>query len=159
LIRLSLLAFFILSLFLFSSCTTFSKKDCEKKSWYQVGYDSGFNGEIPGESYQYYKRECGEVHHVEPDSKAFDNGYNTGIRYFCTPSRGLSFGRAGGSYAGVCPRELEEAFLAKYQLGRIEYTGNRLEGLEREVGELKSELQQKDQRIKDLEERLKDPKY
>lgn len=142
-----------------SGCSTYSKKTCEQKDWEVAGMDAAEKG-IPKEyEISHFQNTCGRDHGIQPNEAIFNHGYEMGLQNFCTPSNALNFARQGGMYNNTCPAEKEKAFLEKYQLGRIEYTGNRLHSLEQEVEILRRENSQKDMRIRELERRLAQPRY
>ncbi len=53
------------------------------------------------------------------------NGYQDGLKFFCTPSNGLQWGIQGKQYFNICPKKDEFLFLKKYQKGLILYKKNK----------------------------------
>ena len=148
--RVSMMLFFAFCV----GCSTFSRKDCEVMDWTAQGYKSAISGQSTAGPIAYFQRECGQENGIQPDTRLFNIGYEQGLKVFCSPEGGQLFGRSGGLYENTCPPNLEKLFLEKYQLGRIEYTGSRIQQLENEVYNLRNEISLKDQRISELEARI-----
>ncbi len=47
--------------------------------------------------------------------------YKKGINDYCAKTNGQNAGSSGKKYQGVCPKELEPAFLVEYRIGRKRY--------------------------------------
>jgi len=71
--------------------------------------------------------------------------YTEGLRLFCTPSNAYRFGSSGGVYQDVCPKEVEEDWLAEYRKGRKIWLKAVIEEKEREVARLNSEIMRLEQ--------------
>ena len=99
-----------------------------------------------------------------PSEALYFDGWNRGIRQFCTPDNGARWGRQGRTYSGSCPAELGTGFSDRYREGRLvwaaEQTLQRLQGeqQDRQRGEEKakddtSRAQLRDQ-LRSLDRRL-----
>ena len=149
--KLKLKCLMAATLLLLGGCNTLTREDCEATNWGGVGYNAAFNGKKATQALEKQHRQCDADYGVRPDFKAIEIGYKDGLENFCNRNRGRSFGAGGGSYRDTCPATKEADFLSGYQLGRIEYTGNRMHALEEEVEDLRSEVRRRDNRINDLE--------
>lgn len=142
-------------LLLVSACTTFSKEQCASFDWYERGYETAMKGNPEYTGYGFYQKECGQVHGIQPVKEKFTTGFGKGVERFCTPENGMSYGLSGARYQGICPEKLEGPFLAKYQLGKIEFTGMKMQQMEGEMDRLRHDNYQKERKIEDLERRLR----
>lgn len=122
-------------LLLNSGCVTVSEHSpCDKLDWYEIGRQDGVAGERPT-VFETHVREC-QARRSRPDQEIYLNGYNAGLVEFCSPQGGLEAGKAGRSYAQVCPEHLERRFLPAYEVGR------NIHLLERENADIESRIQE-----------------
>lgn len=140
----------LLTLTCLVGCTTISKQECESINWYEKGFKAGIHGGPVSNALVTYNRTCASKHGVEPNVKAIDDGYTAGLKALCTPEGGLRFGKVGGSYNSVCPKEVEDAFLKQYQIGLSYYSASRIRNLESEVKQLRTDLNYRDMEINRL---------
>ncbi|MDO6387209.1 DUF2799 domain-containing protein [Uliginosibacterium sp. 31-12] len=101
---------------LLAGCSTLSEDECRQGDWERVGYRDGQNGQAP-ERISTHRKSC-SVYRLEPDETAWRLGRERGLNFYCTPANGLSAGRRGERYAGVCPERSEAAFLRGFEAGR-----------------------------------------
>jgi hypothetical protein len=66
--------------------------------------------------------------------------YTEGLRVFCEAENGYHFGAGGGVYENVCPKELENAWLAQYRKGRRIYLTNMISEKEQEQMRLNTQI-------------------
>jgi len=99
-----------------AGCAGMDRKECQLADWRAVGYEDGSRG-MASSRFGEYRRECSD-HGVAPDFTAYQDGRNAGLAEYCQPSRGFQEGARGATYAGVCPPELEDAFVINYDRGR-----------------------------------------
>lgn len=99
-----------------AGCSSLSEKECLTADWESVGYRDGSRGYDAGRVADHGEA-CAEVD-VKPDRAQYEAGRVRGLEFFCTGSNGVRIGRQGGSYAGVCPADLEPGFLRGYDIGR-----------------------------------------
>lgn len=110
----------LVALFAMQGCATMSQEECETGDWYAIGYEDGAQGRN-AERIGKYRKSCAE-HNITPDLGAYQDGRKEGLREFCQPQTGFAAGRRGYSYSGICPADLEPAFVAAYQEGRHLYS-------------------------------------
>jgi hypothetical protein len=109
----------VFTLLLLQGCASIGRDECQVADWYTVGLEDGARGAAP-DAIARYRKACAE-HGVTPDLNAYMSGRAEGLASFCTPGSGFNVGAQGGAYAGVCPPELESAFLEAYGSGRKLY--------------------------------------
>jgi len=102
-----------------AGCGGMSANECELADWRAVGYEDGANGQST-DRFGSYRKRCAK-HEVSPDFQAYKSGRNEGLREYCQPANGYREGTRGVRYVGVCPADLEPAFMASYQDGRELY--------------------------------------
>ncbi len=129
--------FGILGLLLVAGCSTYSKKDCEAKDWYQEGFASAREGHTD-DRIAHYQKSCSEEHGVAVNSTQFNEGFQKGLVYFCTEQHGRNFGREGKVYRGTCPKEAEASFLKTYESGRLDFLVQKVSSLESEISDLRT---------------------
>ncbi len=84
---------FVSSVFLFSSCANyFIKKDCEKKNWYQVGYDAALRGERISNDPDV--SQCRKVD-AEISESQLDVGFKAGMSRYCQAEGVFQTGKNG----------------------------------------------------------------
>lgn len=130
-------------------CASMSRNECVTADWYTIGYEGGIRGQREAQISQ-YRKACAE-HGVTPDLARYLEGRDVGLRRFCEPRNGYRLGRAGKSYGGVCPRELEREFLQAYGAGRelydsqqrIKRLGRRIKAREADLKSAREEIAEK----------------
>ncbi|PIT99265.1 MAG: hypothetical protein COT74_09665 [Bdellovibrionales bacterium CG10_big_fil_rev_8_21_14_0_10_45_34] len=137
-------------LFLFSSCTTLSQKDCESMDWYSKGKSDGVAGDSANKFAKYSSR-CDE-HGIQPDKPKYQEGYAAGLAIFCTFDSGENFGLSGSSYQGVCSGDSEKDFLKGFHIGQKEF---RLQTKEAELANREKELRKQSADLDRKQEFLK----
>jgi hypothetical protein len=100
---------------LFSGCASLSKSACESDSWYEIGVRDGAAGHGQ-ERFADHAAACAK-HGISGDRDRWLAGREQGLQRYCTARSGVDVGRHNGSYGGVCPMELEPAFLDGLRLG------------------------------------------
>lgn len=157
---------FWLLLFAFGmeGCATLSKGQCLGGDWRKIGYNDAVQG-YSSDRIGGHQKAC-EKYQVAPDRETYLSGYRQGLVRYCTPESGWQVGRQGHSYAGICPGDLEPAFLKNYQLGQESYRLHQdIERLERDIANDEREMGQQNcpeekrrelrLRIRDRERRLR----
>ena len=138
------------------SCTTITKNDCDLTDWKAYGARDAADGEI---LYWYKKREaeCKE-HGVAPNKAEYLEGYNAGLKKYCTFENGRVLGTRDEDLKDVCPPDLVQAFTEGWRKGQIEFQeAKRLEELKRrqkEIAEKELELAAKEAKMKELAKTL-----
>lgn len=99
-----------------TGCAGMSEQACLVSDWRAVGFEEGATGRSVT-SIGHYRQACSK-HGVTPDLDAYRAGHAEGVEIYCRPNNGFEVGRSGATYQGVCPANLESAFLANYESGR-----------------------------------------
>jgi len=102
-----------------TGCAGMSEQACLVSDWRAVGFEDGATGRSVTTIGRY--RESCSKHGVTPDLDAYRAGHAEGVEIYCRPNNGFEVGRSGATYQGVCPADLESAFLANYDSGRRLY--------------------------------------
>jgi hypothetical protein len=118
-LRLKICSLIALAIFLIQGCATLSKEECLSADWHTIGYEDGSRG-VANQRIRKHREACAE-HGIAPDFEGYMAGHREGVRQYCVPARGFSLGRSGKHYNGVCPTDLENAFLAAFDEGRAVY--------------------------------------
>ena len=132
-----------------SACAAgLSKEECAAADWRSIGYEDGVRGQSEARIAQ-HRKACAK-HGVTLELDAYRGGWEEGVRRYCQPGNGYHEGRTGKHYAGVCPGDLEGAFLDAYRAGRERYS------LEAEVRRIKRTLASRHARLDDIEVDMRD---
>lgn len=146
--RLILGSIALLTFVLSQGCATLSKEECLSADWRIIGYEDGSRG-FSSQRISQHREACND-HGITPDFDAYLDGHGQGIRKYCVPAKGFALGRSGKRYGGICPGDLEGAFLAAYDEGKAVYQ------LGKEIGELQKEVRQARNEQDSLYEELQD---
>lgn len=136
----------LLGLGLTSGCASMSKDECLTADWYAIGFEDGAKG-FDSSAVARHRKACAKAG-VTANFRAWEKGRQEGVRQFCTPARGYDVGHSGGNYNGVCPADLEDAFLAAYGEGRELWT------LEQGVRDIEQQLRRTESQLARAQERL-----
>jgi hypothetical protein len=120
--------------------------ECRTADWRAIGYEDG----VQGQSAAYFgtRRKACADHGITANFDAYLAGRAEGLAQFCRPQNGYQIGMQGHHYPGVCPAELEDAFLAAHADGYGVYErGAALDHIRRR-------LHHSQQRAKSIEYRL-----
>jgi hypothetical protein len=140
----------------FAGCSSMSAKECRATDWRMVGYEDGVVG-YSGNRIGQYRKRCGE-HGITPDLNSYQLGRDQGLREFCKPLNGFRAGARGNGYNGVCPAELDAAFMDAYQSGRQLHTlRSRVGSTVNEIASMRDELDLIDQDLISVGARILDP--
>ncbi|GAB2877208.1 hypothetical protein GCM10027046_01300 [Uliginosibacterium flavum] len=143
--RFALYATLLASLFVLNGCATLSEQDCRSGDWAAVGYRDGQNGR-PQSRLDEHRKACSE-YGIKPNPRVYEEARERGLNFYCTPANGLSVGRRGEHYAGVCPDWSEGGFLQSYEVGRDVFEARqRLERLESEQRDIEMRLRKADKK-------------
>jgi len=126
-------------------CSTMSADECETADWRTIGYEDGAAGR-EASAISRHRKACAE-HGVTANFDAYKQGHQEGLRQFCRPANGYQAGRKGATYKGVCPRDMEDEYLAAYEDGYEHFR------LEKDVKNIQRDIRRVD---KDLEEAQED---
>jgi hypothetical protein len=102
-------------LFAIAGCAGMDAEECATADWRAIGYEDG----VQGQSAAYFgtHRKACAGHGVRVDFDAYLAGRAAGVAHFCRPQNGYQLGLQGEPDAGICPAELEGAFLAAHADG------------------------------------------
>lgn len=126
-------------LVLAAGCATLDKNECLRADWYAIGLEDGARGR-PVERLGEHRRACAE-HGVTLQTERYLAGRNEGLKSYCTYEKGFSVGRAGQSYAGVCPAGVAGNFTAGFQRGKeIHDLRRRLDTVQEQIRKTKAAL-------------------
>jgi hypothetical protein len=126
-----------------AGCSGMSASECELADWRAVGYEDGSRGRS-SEVFASHRKNCAK-HDVAPDFAAYQSGRESGLREYCQPAKGFREGARGAEYVGVCPADLENAFLDGYYEGRTLYQ------LEYAVNSTTRQIEARQSRMKRIE--------
>ena len=101
---------------LVAGCSGMSEQACVTSDWRTVGFEDGTVGRSEA-TIGRYRQQCAE-HGIAPDLESYRVGHADGVQVYCRESNGFAVGHSGATYQGVCPADLERAFIAEYNAGR-----------------------------------------
>jgi hypothetical protein len=149
---------------LITGCAAMSEKECQTADWRDQGMKDALNGHDRSRLVD-VRKACAKAGVVPSEALYFD-GWNWGIRQFCTPDNGARWGRQGHIYSGSCPAELGTGFSDRYREGRrawdAEQTAQRLQSeqqnKQRALEEAKDDTSRRQLRdqLRSLDRRLAD---
>jgi hypothetical protein len=99
-----------------NGCATQDKNECFHADWFSIGYKDGTRGFKTSRIGQ-HRQACAR-YGVTPDFETYEKGRRQGLAEWCTPRNGYVMGAAGRQYDGVCPKNLEPAYLEAYSQGK-----------------------------------------
>tara|TARA_R110002126_G_scaffold13873_15_gene59280 strand:+ start:3017 stop:3634 length:618 start_codon:yes stop_codon:yes gene_type:complete len=115
--KLNLIMLLVIGAFVLNACATLSKEECLAADWRVIGQNDGTNGFAPQERFAGHVKACSKIG-VTPDQTLWNQGYQSGLVRYCTPTNGLNVGEAGKPYANVCPLDKSPKFIQAYNLGK-----------------------------------------
>lgn len=108
-----------IALFILQGCASTDHKDTFGMDWHAIGYADGMRGE-PAERFRSHLS-GGKAQSTTAGVRAYHAGRAAGLRIYCDPSNGFALGARGGRYTGICPTDLEPAFIETYAMGRLQH--------------------------------------
>lgn len=133
-----------------------NKDECKLANWELIGYEDGGNGQTQAQIGK-HRTACAK-HGVAPDLSAYQKGHARGVRAFCNPNRGFTLGSNGAHYRGMCPKDLEPAFLNAYRAGkRVHVARQQVRVLNNKLNTNKTELKTAKAQLKNKEGLLISP--
>ncbi len=136
--RLKLLIIAVFPL-IFTACASLNEDECKLANWEAIGYEDGNKGY--GQAQIGKHRSACAKHGVAPDLATYQQGHQRGARAFCNPSRAYSMGKRGSQYKGMCPKDLEPAFIKAYRAGKkVHLASQRVKALQDKNNKQESEL-------------------
>ena len=125
-----------------------NESECINADWRIIGMEDGADGRLP--SYLGEHRSACAYYNITPDLDAYMQGHEIGVQQYCTPANGYAAGQRGNKYNGVCPLQLEAAFLEAYDHGYEHYA------IQSEIDDIESSIRYKSRRIDELKEEIVD---
>lgn len=127
-------------------CTTLTKEECLTLDWRTLGYEDGVAGYSGGRIGQ-HRKACAK-HGVAPNLAEYQLGREAGLREYCVPTNGFRLGAQGSGYGGLCPEDLDHAFVAAYESGRHLYMlQSRVQSAVARLSSKRGELEEIEQEI------------
>ena len=142
----------LFGLILISGCASMSADECRFADWRTVGYEDGRTGSTGrlGD----HSKACAKVA-ITPDLDQYELGRAEGLRQYCVPAKGYETGSNGRSYNGVCPADLEPAFVEALEDGRVMHRFEKaVSDLQSEINDIERDLDDDEDDIRDLEREL-----
>ncbi len=140
-------------LLLLAGCATMNEDECRSADWYSVGFEDGAHGRPT--SYIGNHREACAEYGISPRADSYRDGWNQGIRNYCTPRNGYQEGMYGRSRGAECPADLAYEFNDAYQYGQHIYMLDReLSAIDQDTRTAQNELKQITQESARIEKRL-----
>ena len=124
-----------------------SEAECRSASWEGVGRADGAKGGAPA-GISRHEQACSS-YGVSPDREAYERGRAAGVQTYCLPGNGYALGEAGTKYTGVCPADLEDRFLDRYEYG------GRVREARQLVTNTSSRIYTIDKRLEEINKKLK----
>lgn len=116
----------ILLLFLvLCSCQSTAFKKCKNLNWRDFGRASASLGLNKNLTFLKQDKSC-QNYKVPSDRLAYEEGYQDGLKFYCSTKSGFDSGKNGINYEGICPKHKEFVFFKGYYKGRIIYLERRL---------------------------------
>lgn len=143
-----------------------NRQECLAGEWREAGYTDALKG-YATDRLSSHAEACAK-YGIDSNNTLYTEGYDEGLKEYCQPEVGFNRGRNKNDYRGICPVDLEPAFLQGYIKGlqRALFTLNhdysdtrndlrnaRIRRLHAETSEHKHRI---DQRIHQLEQELRD---
>ncbi len=128
-----------------AGCQTMSPTECKIANWQQMGQQDG----SAGRSEQIAQRvdSCSEQNVAVATNAVsqYRQGYQQGLKYYCTPAQVLDAALTGSSNISICPLATQAALKPAARLGsRVHETREAVERLDHEQQKIERELAQKD---------------
>lgn len=127
-----------------TACASMSANECEFSDWYTIGFEDGSRG-LTSDAVSGRRKACAR-HGFGIDFASYQEGREAGLKEFCQPQRGFDAGSAGQRYRGVCPSDLEPAFLDAYE------EGAQLHTLRAAVAQVDSQINSRERELERLHE-------
>ncbi len=114
-VRIFLYSLALIATFSLVSCSTITKKDCEKDMM-TLGLQQGRAGSPKKYTDDLRNRCMGS--HPNINLEAYEKGFYQGWTEYCLPNRAFEMGKKADRYFSFCPAEREAQFREKYLIGK-----------------------------------------
>ncbi|HLE12292.1 MAG: hypothetical protein A2504_14760 [Bdellovibrionales bacterium RIFOXYD12_FULL_39_22] len=131
-------SFIIASVIFLCSCSHYDlgREECQSISWETRGLEDGESGLVL-ENFEKYRISC-QQHQVTPNKVLYENGYNAGIKLYCSDTNIEELARKGG-FNPIC-KKIDNLFLEKFSNRRIKILEEQISALTGEVSNLRGQL-------------------
>ncbi len=126
---------------LLGGCESMSESECRAADWGRVGFKDGAAG-VAEQRLAAYTEDCGKIG-VRPDSRAYRQGWDTGIQRYCTAANGWRAGTEGQeSKSQVCVGQAGESEFSRYLNAGLQVyrTNQQIQDNSREIDRLQKLL-------------------
>lgn len=120
------------------ACQNSQFRECESLIWQEFGERSALAGKTI-EAFKSQEKIC-EKYKTPISKEAFNEGFQRGLRVFCSRETGFEFGKSGEVYSSTCPSTLENEFNAGFLRGRLAF-------LELEYRRFEDRFQESEERV------------
>ena len=149
-LRLPTIAVLFVASLVATGCASLTPEECLNADWRAIGYEDGVAGRSMDRLGD-HRSACAEVG-VTPDFAAYQTGHRDGVRAFCHPANAYRLGRGGYAYTGICPGDLEPAFLDALGEGLFIYQlESDVDAVASEIGGVDYAIQERLEEIEDAE--------
>lgn len=150
-----------------SGCATMSAEECQTANWQAIGHEDGSQG-LESTQFAKHRKACAE-HGVQANFAQYKQGYEGGVRLYCTPERGYSLGKDNNPLPTICPNDLAPNVDRGYRLGQelyvkkkalkdqIEAVNRNMEHINADIKRLDGELAEHKRYLQIAEDGLKNP--
>ncbi len=115
-----------------SGCATLNEAECFSANWYDLGFDNALSGKKS--SFVSQHTSACKKYEITPDFELYREGWQQGVKKFCTAESGFRYGIAGNYYRNTCSIDTESEFLKGFNPAR------RIAQKKREISNLKNEV-------------------
>lgn len=126
---------------LITSCSTYTKQECVTMDQTQMGYKDGINGVSSFNNAVYlFQSTCQKDYEIPVSVEKIKQGWEDGVRFYCSSNGGARAGAQGLEYSGICAKskEDEKKFFESYNPARMSFLENKVKELERDNENLKT---------------------
>ncbi|PCH57449.1 MAG: hypothetical protein COC15_01070 [Legionellales bacterium] len=132
------------------SASKLNEDQCANIDWYGLGETEGEAGQ-KRRKLKAEVRSCAK-HGIEVDPNLYSNGWNSGIKGYCTPEIAYNLGRINKSFPNVCPDSLQAEFRDAYNRGLDNFV--RVKNLKTQLNHLNKVIDKDNRAIRSLEKVL-----
>lgn len=144
--RYNSIALMVIAAIFISGCAGMSKKECSTADWYAYGQQDGQAG-APASTVNRYVENCSK-HDVPVNRSQYQQGWDIGIRRYCTPQNGYQVGLSGRELPMVCPSDMQAEFAKAHARGLTEFK------IKRDISNAEQALSRLDSQQKNLTDQL-----
>jgi hypothetical protein len=98
------------------SCSQFDREECKTVDWVELGREQARLGR-PYRTVENFKTIC-DKYDIKVNEIMFRDGYNQGVKTYCSYHNGYELGVTNKDYHNICPKDLEYEFLMGYNKGK-----------------------------------------